>query len=83
MFTRDGQLLQCKVHGALFEISSGEGLGGPCRNQALTRLEVSVEDGNVIFTGAVLPRVPEVQWKNFACCHFDFNCDFRSVGSAT
>ena len=59
MFSRDGQLLQCKVHGALFHVSSGEGLGGPCRNQALTRLEVILEEGNVIFTGSVLPRVPE------------------------
>ena len=58
MFSRDLQLLQCKVHGALFEIGSGEGLGGPCRNQALTRLELTVDpEGNVAFTGSILPRV--------------------------
>ena len=40
-----GQLLQCSTHGALFEISSGLCIRGPCNGQSLERLESEIDSG--------------------------------------
>ena len=36
---KDGQLIQCATHGALFEIASGECLSGPCPGEWLKPVE--------------------------------------------
>lgn len=43
----DGRLV-CPHHGASFDLASGECVSGPCRGAALTAIEVSVRQGQVI-----------------------------------
>ena len=44
--TRDGELILCSWHGALFRPEDGQCVGGPCAGQALTPWPVEVEGGN-------------------------------------
>lgn len=46
--TREGDLILCGSHGALFRIGSGVCIGGPCAGQSLWRWPVRVEDGRVV-----------------------------------
>jgi nitrite reductase/ring-hydroxylating ferredoxin subunit len=46
-----GQLV-CAAHGASFKPENGECIGGPCRGQSLTRIELSVRDGLVYIKSA-------------------------------
>ena len=48
-FLRDGELLVCAHHGAVFELAGGVCVSGPCRGQSLAALEVEVRDGEVWF----------------------------------
>jgi len=48
--TPDERLIICASHGAVFEISSGACVGGPCRGIGLTSLDVIVERGHVLLT---------------------------------
>ncbi len=41
-----GQLV-CAAHGASFKPENGECIGGPCRGQSLTRVDVAVVDGSI------------------------------------
>jgi len=41
-------LLVCAVHGASFELRSGECVAGPCRGESLRAVEVVVRDGDVV-----------------------------------
>lgn len=43
----DGTLIQCALHGALFQIQTGLCVHGPCVNQHLTPLPVDVVDGRI------------------------------------
>ncbi|MDH5355835.1 MAG: Rieske (2Fe-2S) protein [Gammaproteobacteria bacterium] len=43
----DGELIQCAVHDARFEIESGECVMGPCPGESLERLEISVQGENI------------------------------------
>jgi len=43
--TRDGSLILCGWHGAVFEPLSGECVGGPCAGGRLTPWPVQVSDG--------------------------------------
>ena len=46
-------LLVCAAHGASFELTAGECVGGPCRGESLRAVGVSVRDGAVwLGTGA-------------------------------
>ncbi|MES9938475.1 MAG: Rieske 2Fe-2S domain-containing protein [Sedimenticola sp.] len=45
---REGEFIQCAMHGALFEIESGLCVHGPCVNRKLQRLEVEVDGGKVV-----------------------------------
>jgi nitrite reductase/ring-hydroxylating ferredoxin subunit len=45
--TRDGELILCSWHGALFRPEDGRCVGGPCAGQALTPWPVTVADGMV------------------------------------
>jgi nitrite reductase/ring-hydroxylating ferredoxin subunit len=47
VLTADGTLLQCHAHGALFEKDSGLCIAGPCVEDSLRRLPVTVVAGQV------------------------------------
>lgn len=47
VLTADGGLLQCHAHGALFEKHSGLCIAGPCVDDSLRRLPVTVAEGEV------------------------------------
>jgi len=40
-----GELIQCALHGALFDIATGECLRGPCAGAFLKPVEVLIENG--------------------------------------
>ncbi len=46
--TPQGDLISCSWHGALFRISSGRCIGGPCAGQSLTPWPVRIEDGQIV-----------------------------------
>ncbi|HEY2661484.1 MAG TPA: Rieske (2Fe-2S) protein [Caulobacteraceae bacterium] len=46
--TRDGDLILCSAHGALFRITDGLCLGGPCAGKALSPWPVRVQGGAVV-----------------------------------
>lgn len=49
-FTPDGHYLICASHGALFDPSSGNCIGGPCVGGQLERLPCRVENGAILVT---------------------------------
>jgi nitrite reductase/ring-hydroxylating ferredoxin subunit len=46
--TRDRRHLLCSTHGALFEISTGLCIYGPCHGRSLKALPVAVREGRVV-----------------------------------
>jgi nitrite reductase/ring-hydroxylating ferredoxin subunit len=46
--TREGDLIVCSAHGALFRVADGLCVGGPCAGRSLTPWPVIVEDGAVL-----------------------------------
>lgn len=46
LVSREGHLV-CAAHGASFALPSGECVAGPCRGDALRRVAVRVDDGDV------------------------------------
>ena len=46
LFGKDGKMI-CAHHGACFDITTGECVDGPCKGASLTRVGVSVRDGQV------------------------------------
>lgn len=44
----DGSLIVCASHGALYEISSGVCVSGPCPGKTLRTVEVEIRDGDVV-----------------------------------
>ncbi len=46
--TREGDLILCATHGALFRPADGRCVGGPCAGQALGSWPVRVEAGSVV-----------------------------------
>jgi nitrite reductase/ring-hydroxylating ferredoxin subunit len=53
-FDPNGTRLICGKHGALFEVTSGECIEGPCRNARLEPVRLSVLDGEVCVHGVEL-----------------------------
>jgi nitrite reductase/ring-hydroxylating ferredoxin subunit len=53
-----GQLILCVMHGALFEIETGDCVSGPCAGRALKRLPVHVRNGYVVLDDAVPLKDP-------------------------
>jgi len=49
--TKDRQAIICASHGAVFDIHSGNCVGGPAAGRALRQVEVEVRDGVVYVTG--------------------------------
>lgn len=45
--TPSGNLIACSWHGALFEIETGDCVGGPCAGQSLRPWPLTVEDGMI------------------------------------
>jgi nitrite reductase/ring-hydroxylating ferredoxin subunit len=47
LFDPQGQLV-CPHHGALFDVANGACLQGPCQGDSLRKIQLRVEDGNVV-----------------------------------
>lgn len=47
---REGALILCSAHGALFDIDNGFCISGPCQGQQLEALPTEVVDGEVYVT---------------------------------
>lgn len=46
----DKALIQCSMHGALFQIDSGRCVSGPCNGDYLDRIELEIDDqGNIYY----------------------------------
>lgn len=50
VFDESGRYLICATHGAVFEPDSGKCVGGPCLNQALVPLDVTIEGRRILVT---------------------------------
>lgn len=46
---RDGELIQCASHGALFQISTGRCVAGPCPGRSLKVANFELAEGRLIF----------------------------------
>ena len=46
-FTEDGRYIQCATHGAWYEPGSGECVAGPPVGRCLTRVPLTIRDGEV------------------------------------
>lgn len=46
--SQDGEFIQCSSHGALFALTTGLCVAGPCAGRGLERLQVRVSEGWVI-----------------------------------
>jgi nitrite reductase/ring-hydroxylating ferredoxin subunit len=53
-----GHMIRCIMHGALFEIETGDCVAGPCLGDALQPLPVHVRDGYVVLDAHVALRDP-------------------------
>jgi nitrite reductase/ring-hydroxylating ferredoxin subunit len=49
----DGNLIRCIMHGALFEIETGDCVAGPCMGHGLQPLAIHVRDGYVVLDNDV------------------------------
>lgn len=49
-FNHDKSLLQCQMHGALYEMESGLCVGGPCEGARLSPLPLQETEAQVIIT---------------------------------
>lgn len=49
--TEDSSKIICASHGALYDIASGECVGGPCRGKSLRRVECELRDGMIVVRG--------------------------------
>ena len=47
-----GDHLICTNHGARFRVSDGKCVKGPCLNQSLVQLPVSIENGSIVMAAA-------------------------------
>ena len=45
---REGHLILCNSHGALFRVDDGVCVGGPCPGEALEPVNLRIEDGQVV-----------------------------------
>ena len=53
--SHDGAVIQCSMHGALFEKATGHCIAGPCAGQALISLPVAIVGGYVLLGGEEEP----------------------------
>ena len=45
LLDNSGKLIQCSTHGALFQITDGYCISGPCAGQNLRALKLNIKDG--------------------------------------
>ena len=45
--TRDGRMILCSTHGAIFEIATGLCVAGPCKGRRLGSVSAMVRDGRI------------------------------------
>lgn len=57
-FDDEGVALVCATHGALYDVTTGACVGGPCRNKALRALDVFERDGAVWWLPDAKVRAP-------------------------
>ena len=57
--TRDGNMIQCAIHGALFRITDGRCMWGPCLHQRLTAVPTIIRDGVILLANAELSRLTQ------------------------
>jgi nitrite reductase/ring-hydroxylating ferredoxin subunit len=50
----DGNFIACSVHGAMFDLDSGECFIGPCKGKNLSQIQLVVDEGDVCVTGVEL-----------------------------
>jgi len=55
--TRDGDMIQCAIHGALFRISDGLCMWGPCLKQRLTAVPITVRGDVILLTDVESSRL--------------------------
>ena len=46
--TREGDLILCASHGALFRVKDGMCVGGPCAGRSLSHWAVTIEAGQIV-----------------------------------
>lgn len=51
----DAQYLQCRTHGAMYEVASGECIAGPCTGERLIPLPVFEQDAKIFLDTTRLP----------------------------
>lgn len=51
----EGEYIQCKTHGALYEAFTGTCIAGPCTGETLIRLPVHECNGQIYLDGTRLP----------------------------
>ncbi len=49
--TPDNGAIICASHGALYDIATGDCIGGPCRGKSLRAVDVDVRDGVIYVRG--------------------------------
>ena len=54
---REGDLIQCNSHGALFRIDDGVCVGGPCPGEVLESVTLRVEDGLIVADEAEIEEI--------------------------
>ena len=47
-FTHDKKYLQCQMHGAMYEINTGNCIAGPCLGARLMRLDLEEEEDRLV-----------------------------------
>lgn len=56
-----GTRLMCGKHGALFEMTSGECVDGPCKGDSLEPVPLVVLDGDICVVGVRLAEAPDAE----------------------
>ena len=57
--TRDGSMIMCRTHGALFRIEDGLCIAGPCPGRSLQSLPVTVSGEDVLLAPPPHSTLPE------------------------
>ena len=60
LMSPDGEYIQCAMHGALFEPTTGYCISGPCRGDELWSITCTINDQNVLIDEAELPTTPPI-----------------------
>jgi nitrite reductase/ring-hydroxylating ferredoxin subunit len=53
---KDGNLIVCSSHGALYEIDTGVCIAGPCPGKALNNIPVEIRNGSIVVRAPAAER---------------------------